>query len=403
MTFAEPLAGLRHAILISFLCLAACGGGGDSSSDGPKVLVDPNAPVDATAAELSLSVSGETRHSADETYSLDISLTGSLASSATLSIDEGPNFLNLDNDAKTISATYSVAGVHTVVIGAKSGNKITSTSFELTIDTSLNGRYRGVTEDGNNTYTALVTRDRQIFWDISANDGVTADVFCRGSFETTANEASGNGHCKRLVDGIVTLMGVSIDLTLTEDELSIDAKYSDSAGASLYDESAKTMSRLDGSYLSEDIDISGVYFSTQLAGVKPIHIDADGLMSEAFIDNVERFRCAVDASIRSFDFSKVTISYDGSIRHIQGTWENCDLSDQSGLRISIGNATGIAAGAVRFYDVGVNRYIDTYLSREIPTYTDPVSKLNYVRVCFAGEATSIAPDYNVTNKMCENF
>ena len=402
MTFSEPLAGLRHVMLISFLYLIACGGG-SSGSDGPTVLVDPNAPVDATAAELSLSVSGETRHSADETYTLDISLTGSLASSATLSIDEGPNFLNLDNDAKTISATYSVAGVHNVVIGAKSGNKITSTSFELTIDTSLNGRYRGITEDGDNTYTTLVTRDRQIFWDVSANDGVSADVSCRGSFVTTANEASGNGHCKRLVDGIVTLMGVSMDLTLTEDELSIDAKYSDTAGALLYDESVKTMSRLDGSYLSEDIDISGVYFSTQLAGVKPIHIDADGFVSEAFIDSVERFRCAVNATITDFDFSKVTISYDGSIRHAQGTWENCDLSDQSGFRISIGNATGMAEGAVRFYDIGLNRYIDTYLGREMPTYTDPVSRLNYVRVCFSGEATSIAPDYKVTSTMCKNF
>ena len=47
----------------------------------------------------------------------------------------------------------------------------------------------------------------------------------------------------------------------------------------------------------------------------------------------------------------------------------------------VGDATGLNEGAIRFYESGTDLYFSAHLAREIPTYQDPVSKMNYVRVC----------------------
>ena len=69
----------------------------------------------------------------------------------------------------------------------------------------------------------------------------------------------------------------------------------------------------------------------------------------------------------------------------------------------VGDASGQNEGAVRFYDVGPDRYVDAYLAREYPAYSDPVSRMNYVRVCDQGLPTPIASQYNVDDNVCDDL
>ncbi len=64
-------------------------------------------------------------------------------------------------------------------------------------------------------------------------------------------------------------------------------------------------------------------------------------------------------------------------------------SGQSGLMLIL--QSGISDSVVRF---------DLY-TRRGSEYTDPLSKLRYVRVCYEGVPTSQAVEYDVTEADCE--
>lgn len=394
---------IRGALVAILLTLIGCGGGdsGTKAIQNVVVVADPNAPVQASSSELFIEISGDFNHSSDEAFELSVTLAGSLAADATLSLEDSPNFLTLSSDNQKISADYSVAGIHTVTVTAQSGNKFTSSSFDLSIDATLNGRYEGLTDPDKVRYTALITRSQRIFWSAIVDGQTRINLHCQGRFAMTITEASGGGHCKRKEDGNASVLAADFDLSLDDDGVSLVIRYGDTAGALVSTDSIGAMTRLDRSYLANDADITGFYVSTQLGSVRWLSIDSDGVVRDTTADGFERFRCRIDALISPFDFSKVRVNYDGSIQGINGTWSNCDLTDQAGLRVLVGDASGQNDGAVRFYDVGPDRYLDAYLAREYPVYSDPVSRMNYVRVCSQGLPTAIASQYNVDDNVCD--
>jgi len=399
----HPKKWISGTFIVGLLAVVGCSDSDTDATRDATFIADPNAPVQASSSELSIEISGDLRHSSDEAFELVVSLAGSLAADATLSLEDSPNFLTLTTDDQKITADYSVAGVHTVTVTAKSGNKFTSSSFDLTVDATLHGRYEGLTDPDRVTYTALITRSLLIFWSAVMDGDTHMSLHCQGRFTTNITEASGVGHCKRAADDAPSVLSADFDLTLDEDEINLVVRYSDTAGGLLSTDSIGAMTRLDRSYLASDADITGVYVSTQLGSVRWLSINSDGVVRDTVADGFERFRCRIDAFISPFDSSKVSVSYDGSIQGINGVWSDCDLTDQAGLRVLVGDASGQNEGAVRFYDVDPDRYVDAYLAREYPTYSDPVSRMNYVRVCDQGLPTSIASQYNVDDNICDDL
>jgi len=386
------------------LVLVACGGGeGGAGTNAPNMIPNPNALVEATANELAVTISGDNRHFSDETYVLTIGLTGSLATSATLSLEDSPSFLELNTQDKVISAQYSVAGEHIVRVSAKSGNKIASATFELIIDASLNARYQGISSSEETSYTTLITRSRKIFWEAAPAGDVNPTLHCWGNFETDTTSAAGTGHCKRLVNDGVAVVRTNFNLNLNEDKVMLNADYQDSSGSLLFSETVNAMTRIDRQYLDESVDITGIYVSTQLGSLRWIQVDTDNILRDVGASGYERVRCQVDAIVSNIDMTDVTVRYDGSINELNGAWDRCDLTDQAGLTIMVGDATGLNEGAIRFYESGPDLYFSAHLAREIPTYQDPVSKMNYVRVCSAGNVTPIAVEYNVNDDVCAQF
>jgi hypothetical protein len=385
---------LQIASLISAnLVLVACGGGeGGAGANAPNMIPNPNALVEATANELAVTISGDNRHFSDETYVLTIGLTGSLATSATLSLEDSPSFLELNTQDKVISAQYSVAGEHIVRVSAKSGNKIASATFELIIDASLNARYQGISSSEETSYTTLITRSRKIFWEAAPAGDVNPTLHCWGNFETDTTSAAGTGHCKRLVNDGVAVVRTNFNLNLNEDKVMLNADYQDSSGSLLFSETVNAMTR-----------VTGIYVSTQLGSLRWIQVDTDNILRDVGASGYERVRCQVDAIVSNIDMTDVTVRYDGSINELNGAWDRCDLTDQAGLTIMVGDATGLNEGAIRFYESGPDLYFSAHLAREIPTYQDPVSKMNYVRVCSAGNVTPIAVEYNVNDDVCAQF
>ena len=399
----HPKKWISGAFILGLLVIVGCSDSGTDATRDATFIADPNAPVQASGSELSIEVSGDLRHSSDEAFELVVSLAGSLAAGATLSLENPPNFLTLTTEDQKISADYAVAGVHTVTVTAKSGNKFTTSSFDLTIDATLHGRYEGLTDLDGVAYTALITRSRLIFWSAVTNGDAQMSLHCQGRFTTNITEASGGGYCKRTADDAPAVLSTGFDLTLDGDAINLVIRYSDTAGGLVSTDSIGAMTRLDRSYLDSDADLTGVYVSTQLGSVRWLSIDSDGVVQDTSADGFEKFRCRIDAFISPFDFSKVRVSYDGAIQRINGAWYDCDLTDQAGLRVLVGDASGQNEGAVRFYDVGPDRYVDAYLARDYPVYPDPVSRMNYARVCNQGLPTPIASQYNVDDNVCNDL
>ena len=85
---------------------------------------------------------------------------------------------------------------------------------------------------------------------------------------------------------------------------------------------------------------------------------------------------------------------------------NCDLTNQDGYTIAVGDASGEGQSVLmQIFDSGINDNtlrFDLYADRGAE-YPDPVSKLRYARVCFQGLPTTIAADYDITEEICEGL
>ena len=96
---------------------------------------------------------------------------------------------------------------------------------------------------------------------------------------------------------------------------------------------------------------------------------------------------------------------DGSIIPAEAiTIDNCDLTNQAGYAVSVGDATGSGqSGLMLILQSGISDSVvrfDLY-TRRGSEYTDPLSKLRYARVCYQGAPTSQAAVYGVTESDCE--
>ena len=100
----------------------------------------------------------------------------------------------------------------------------------------------------------------------------------------------------------------------------------------------------------------------------------------------------------------------GGLEHNFLTGRVEELVKWSRSRSSWGATFGLACCAIEMmtagtahYDVGPDRYVDAYLARDYPVYPDPVSRMNYARVCNQGLPTPIASQYNVDDNVCNDL
>jgi hypothetical protein len=159
-------------------------------------------------------------------------------------------------------------------------------------------------------------------------------------------------------------------------------------------------------YVSPDLNLSGVYRSSLLDGLDYLIVDQGALSAEAGDASVRR--CGITATLSPYDTALITATEgDGSIIPAEEiTIDNCDLSDQDGYAVAVGEATGAGqSGLLLILQGGISDSVirfDLY-TRRAADLPDPLSKLRYVRVCYEGVPTSQAQLYDVTEADCESL
>ena len=251
----------------------------------------------------------------------------------------------------------------------------------------------------------VLSRTGTLFWHSQETDATAfINLLCVADVVVSGDEASGSGQCKTLVDDEVQVYTVP-DLVVTykeTGELSLAYSYEETGTAFDVD-----FSVAGEAYVSPDLNLSGVYRSSLLDGLDYLIVDQDALSAEAGDASVRR--CGITANLSPYDTALITATEgDGSIIPAEEiTIDNCDLSDQDGYAVAVGDASydGQATGLLLILQGGISDSVirfDLYVRRpaELP---DPLSKLRYVRVCFEGVPTSQAQLYDVTETDCESL
>ena len=402
---------LRYLGLVFVSLLVSCGIGSDGNDAGSGTGADGG--TGAPADELAIEITGQTKYRADEGVSLSYTLSGSSADSATVTYD-GPVELTLDIDAKTITGTALLPGTYVVKVTATAGSATAESEISLYIDANFGGRYGGggeseysltmgrsqVTDTDENNY--VLTRSGTLYWHSQATDQTAfVNLLCVADVEVSGDEASGSGQCKEIVEGQLTVRTVSGLVVTYKETGALGLTYS-------YEETSDTFDidfAVKGeAYVSPDLNISGIYRSSLLDNLDYLRVTQNNLVGDSY--NLETARCGVTATLSRYDTELITATEgDGSIIPAEAiTIDNCDLSDQDGYAVSVGEATGSGqSGLMLILQSGISDSVvrfDLY-TRRGSEYSDPLSKLRYVRVCYEGAPTSQAVEYDVTEADCE--
>ena len=401
----------RCVVSLFLLLLAGCGvgSGGNDAGSGTGADGGTGTPAD----ELAIEITGQTKYRADEGVSLSYTLSGSSADSATVTYD-GPVELTLDSDAKTVTGTALLPGTYVVKVSATAGSATAESEISLFIDANFGGRYGGggeseysltmgrsqVTETDENNY--VLTRAGTLYWHSQATDETAfVNLLCVADVEVSGDEAAGSGQCKEIVEGQLTVRTVSGLLVTYQETGALGLTYS-------YEETGDTFdidfAVAGEAYVSPDLDISGIYRSSLLDNLDYLRVTQNTLAADSY--NLETARCGITATLSRYDTDLITATEgDGSIIPAEAiTIDNCDLSDQDGYAVSVGEATGSGqSGLMLILQSGISDSVvrfDLY-TRRGSEYADPLSKLRYVRVCYEGAPTSQAVVYDVTEADCE--
>ena len=401
----------RCVASLLLLLLAGCGVGSGGNDAGSGTGADGGAGTPAD--ELAIEITGQTKYRADEGVSLSYTLSGSSADSATVTYD-GPVELALDSDAKTVTGTALLPGTYVVKVTATAGSATAESEISLFIDANFGGQYGGggeseysltmgrsqITETDENNY--VLTRAGTLYWHSQATDETAfVNLLCVADVEVSGDEAAGAGQCKEIVDSQLTVRTVSGLLVTYQETGALGLTYS-------YEETGDTFdidfAVAGEAYVSPDLDISGIYRSSLLDNLDYLRVTQNTLAGDSY--NLETARCGITATLSRYDTDLITATEgDGSIIPAEAiTIDNCDLSDQDGYAVSVGEATGSGqSGLMLILQSGISDSVvrfDLY-TRRGSEYTDPLSKLRYVRVCYEGAPTSQAVEYDVTEADCE--
>ena len=403
-----------------FLTLCLMGGCGVGSS-GEGVSADAgdggvgSDPI-TDAEQLTLTLSGQTKYRADEGVSLSYSVGGSAAASATITY-EGPVELTLDTTAATVTGDALLPGIYDVKLTATSGNVVAEDQVQLYIDANFGGRYAGGGESEfaltmgrsipeiDDATGFVLSRTGTLFWHSQETDATAfVNLLCVADVVVSGDEASGTGQCKTLVDDEIQVYTVP-DLVVTykeTGELSLAYSYEETGAGFDVD-----FAVAGEAYVPPDLDLSGVYQSSLLADLDYLIVVDDALSAESSGATVRR--CGITATLTPYDTELITATEgDGSIIPADEiTIESpCDLSDQDGYAVSVGNAEGGGqSGLLLILQGGISDSVirfDLY-TRRAADLPDPLSKLRYVRVCYEGLPTSQAEIYGVTAEECESY
>lgn len=403
-------------LIVTVCLMSGCGVG--SSGEGASADAGDGGvssdPITDTA-QLTLALSGQTKYRADEGVSLSYSVGGSAAASATITY-EGPVELALDTTAATVTGDALLPGIYDVKLTATSGNVIAEDQVKLYIDANFGGRYAGGGESEfaltmgrsipeiDDATGFVLSRTGTLFWHSQETDATAfVNLLCVADVVVSGDEASGTGQCKTLVDDEIQVYTVP-DLVVTykeTGELSLAYTYEETGAGFDVD-----FAVAGEAYVSPDLDLSGVYQSSLLADLDYLIVVDDALSAESSGSSVRR--CGITATLTPYDTELITATEgDGSIIPAEEiTIDNCDLSDQDGYAVSVGNAEGSGqSGLLLILQGGISDSVirfDLY-TRRAAEQPDPLSKLRYVRVCYQGLPTSQAEIYGVTAEECESY
>ena len=397
------------SILLVLLAGCGIGSGGDEAGSGAGTDGGAGTPADV----LSIELTGKIKYRADEGVSLNYSVSGTSADNASVTYD-GPVELTHDESAKTVSGAALLPGTYVVKVTATAGDASAEDEISLFIDANFGGRYGGggegeysltmgrsqVTETDENNY--VLTRAGTLFWHSQATDQTAfVNLLCVADVEVSGDEASGSGQCKEIVDGQLTVRTVTGLLVTYKETGALGLTYSYEETGDAFDIDFAVAGE---AYVSPDLDISGVYRSTLLENLDYLKVSQNDMVGDSY--NLQVPRCGISATLSRYDTDFITATQgDGSIIPAESiTVDNCDLSDQDGYAVSVGEATGAGqSGLMLILQSGISDSVvrfDLY-ARRGSEYSDPLSKLRYVRVCYEAVPTSQAAQYDISEADCE--
>ena len=360
----------------------------------------------------SLYLSGNTKYRADQTVTLTYTLGGELASDASVTY-EGTPLLVLDTANQTISGTALAPGVYEITLSAIANQTTASETTQILSDANFGGRYTATGDDsatlamsqssattGDDGY--VLSRTGNLYWYTRGDNNEYIDRLCAGSISISGDTAEGDGLCKFISDGSVEVAVIS-DLTIAYEngDLALTYTYDGSSDSFNF-----TFSGVGEADIDPETDYSGAYLST----LKPnldLLIITDQVVSNSLASNAEVAQCSVSGVLQPYSQELITAtSGDGSVVPItELNIGNCDLTDQDAHIVAVGDASGERqSGLLQIFETGIdgNLRFDLYAERGAE-YSNPVSKLVYLRVCFQGLPTPIAPDYDITEQICEGL
>ena len=385
---------------------------GCSVGKDPDDTLNTENTSDATQSRLTISLSGNTKYRADQTVTLTYTLGGELASDASVTY-EGTPLLVLDTANQTISGTALAPGVYEITLSAIANQTTASETTQILSDANFGGRYTATGDDsatlamsqssattGDDGY--VLSRTGNLYWYTRGDNNEYIDRLCAGSISISGDTAEGNGLCKFISDGSVEVAVIS-DLTIAYEngDLALTYTYDGSSDSFQF-----TFSGVGEADIDPETDYSGAYLST----LKPnldLLIITDQVVSNSLASNAEVAQCSVSGVLQPYSQELITAtSGDGSVVPItELNIGNCDLTDQDAHIVAVGDASGERqSGLLQIFETGIdgNLRFDLYAERGAE-YSNPVSKLVYLRVCFQGLPTPIAPDYDITEQICEGL
>ena len=411
-----------HGFLASVLVACGVGSGSSDPSSGSQNVVDEQ--------QLAIEITGDTRYRADQKVFLSYIVSGASSAQASISYD-GPTELVHDPIAQTLKSDAIPPGTYDIVLTGKSGKYIAEGKLTLFIDANFGGRYVSSNElqiltmgrsesnasgnsqanDGTQSETAASSDPVQtatIFWYAKTDDSNQwIESLCTAEVTVDGEKAFGNGLCKELLSGEVRVFTTLDVLVVYDDAGEVGLSYSYDGENANFD---YQLSELRDNYVPTDLDLTGVYRSSIQDGLDYLIIPDSPPGSEISADFYmnDPAQCGINALLERYDSSFITATQgDGSILKLKEmSIDNCDFSgpDQPGYRVAIGEATGSGqSGLLSILQSGISDSVtrfDVYAYRGTD-YTDPLSKLRYVRVCYQGLPTSQAEIYDVTEADCE--
>ena len=400
------------AVLLLIL-LSGCGAGFSSQTEDTESGSASSEPT-TNSAEVDISLSGASKYRYGDEVALSYSLSGNSVAGATVTY-EGPSELTLDTEAATLSGSGILPGDYELTVTATTTSFVAEASVVLQIDANFGGRYVSSSGDsvelvighGNDTQLDelgfVIERNDKAYWYREDTEGTGfINELCFADITFNGSEGSGTGTCKVLVDGAVDVQQADSVSFGFADDGSLGLSYS-LAGA--LDAETLSFSSAPGAYISPTLDLSGVYTSTLLQGELDYLIVASDTVTPNSYD-LEIPRCTVSATFVPYETTILTTTQaDGSVISIDSaTVENCDLSDQAGYVTSVGDASGVdQTGLLLILTGGVSDSVvrfDMFLTN-VTGMDDPISKLQYVRVCYEGNTTSSSDLYDVTQEDCD--